>query len=708
MSVRGRLPLVVGVVLGLAGLVVAFVPSLASGIRVSSAEIGAIALFALALAGILAVARYRTNHQPLVLPTPEGRANTIPGDETDRRLASLSTPNPHTDESSDRREEFRARLERVARWVLTRDGLDAERAREQLREGTWTSDSHAASFFATTYRRPPIRGQLRALRTAEPAVARRARHAIGVLSHRFARRSPTASSDDRTRKRPDDEQSVSVRSLPSEARESGTPSNSKTGETTDTAEDELRFPDVGETVERRTARWQGATAVALTMGATGITLRRPALLLASVVAVGLTAYSRAATPPSVTLDIERTVSDTQPAVGDAVEVTVTVRNRGKTLCPDCTVIDGVPSGLVVTDGSPRHGVALRSGKATSFSYTLTAARGEHRFTPASVVARDGSGSVERFTHIAAGSPTTITCALHLPALTDVPLRAHAKQFGGRTATDVGGNGIEFYATREYQPGDPLGHIDWNRLAKTGTLSTLQFRVERMPTVVVVIDAREEAFLAPGSDERSAVDRSVEAAGRIMTTLLDETTPVGIGALSSHPDRCWLAPNTGDAHRERVRRLLTTHPALAAPSDTQSAVPPSDSSAMSAASDENELESEPCASGAWLRRRLPADAQVVVLTSLCDDEIGDWIRRLDVSGHAATVISPDPTVQTSPGRQLAGMERTMRIAGLRSADVQVLDWSRTDEELLSVAIEILQTHREPRTTHPGVGVERTTR
>lgn len=704
MSVRGRLLLVVGITLGLAGVAVAFIPSLAPDIRVVSAGIAAIALLALALAAILAVARYHANRQPLSLPTPEGRTSTIPGDETDRRIASLSTSNPHTDGSSERHEEFRARVERVARWVLTRDGLDAERVHEQLREGTWTGDSHAAAFFADTHRRPSIRGQLRALRTAEPAVARRARHAIGVLTRRFARRSSTISSDDRAREGTDDEQSVSVHPLPSEARESELPSNSKTGETTDISDDELRFPDVGETIERRTARWQGATAVALTVGATGIILRRPALLLASVVAVGLAAYSRAATPPSIALDIERTVSDPHPDVGDPVEVIVTVRNVGNTLCPDCTVIDGVPSGLVVTDGSPRHGVALRSGKATSFSYTLTAAPGEHRFMPASVVARDASGSVERLTRITAASTTTITCALQLRALTDVPLRAHAKQFGGRTATDVAGSGVEFHATREYQPGDPLGRIDWNRLAKTGTLSTLQFRVERTPTVVVVIDAREEAFLAPGPDERSAVDRSIEAAGRIMTTLLDETTPVGIGTLSTHPERCWLAPDTGDAHRERARRLLTTHPALAAPSDTHSAVPPSDPSTRSAASDENELGSETCASGAWLRRRLPADAQVVVLTPLCDDKITDWIRRLNMSGHAATAISPDPTVQTSPGRQLAGMERAMRITGLRSAGVQVLDWSRTDEESLSVAIETLQTRREPRTTRPGVGVE----
>jgi uncharacterized repeat protein (TIGR01451 family) len=700
MSFRSRLPLIVGVVLGLVGLAVAFVPNLAPNIRVTSAGVAAIALLALALAGALAVAHYRDSRQTLALPMPEGRANRVPGNEIDRQIASLSPSNPHTDEPSETYEALQARLERVAQWVLTRDGLGAEQAHEQLTGGTWTDDSHAATFLADAPEQPSMRGHLHALRTGEPPVARRARHTTGVLTRRFTRRSSTASSGDTGRRSSEDEQSMSVQPLPSEARESGFASQSRTDETTDASEGTLRLPEVGETIERRTARWRGATAVALIVGATGIVLRRPALLLASVVAVGLAAYSRAGTPPAVALDIERTVSNTHPAVGDDVEVTVTIRNGGDSFCPDCTVIDGVPPDLVVTDGSPRHGVALRSGKATTFSYTLAAVRGEHRFTPASVIVRDVSGSGERLSHIAPSNVTTITCVPQLPPLADVPLRAHAERFGGRTATDMAGSGVEFHATREYQHGDPLARIDWNRLAKTGTLSTLQFRAERTPTVVVVIDARNDAFLAPDSDKRSAVDRSIKAADRIVTTLLDETTPVGIGALSSYPERCWLAPETGDTHRERTRRLLTTHPALAAPSGDSSGVPNTAPHTASTAPTETGPENEDRALGAWLRRRLPADAQVVVLTPLCDDEIADWIRRLDVSGHAATVISPDPTVPTSPGRQLARIERAMRISDLRSAGIPVLDWSRTNDESLSVAIENLRARGEPHATRRG--------
>jgi uncharacterized protein (DUF58 family) len=411
--------------------------------------------------------------------------------------------------------------------------------------------------------------------------------------------------------------------------------------------------------ERRIDRWQGVTALALAVGAGGMLLRQPALLLTSVVGVGLAAYSRTATPPSVALEIERSVSETHPAVGTDVHVTVTIRNVGDTLLPDCSVIDGVPPRIPVTDGSPRQGTALRPGKATTMSYTLSAVRGEHVFTSPLVIARDFSGCVEHLTHVEPTSATTITCVPQLEPLETMQLRPQATRFGGRVTTETAGNGVEFHTVRDYQPSDPRSHINWNQLAKTGELSTLQFREERIVTVVLVIDARTEAVLAPEPDEQSAVDRSVTAAGRIFATLHNGRTSVGIAALSAHPETCWLAPGTSDAHRREARQLLATHPAVS----------PSRSTDDMAADQMTAVER--------LRHRLPSDAQLIVLTPLCEDAIRDSIRQLAALGYAPTVISPDPTEKTTPGRQLAHIERANRMTDLRSGGIPVLDWERGD-------------------------------
>jgi uncharacterized protein (DUF58 family) len=661
---RRYLVLGLGIGLGVAGLVLTVIPNLSVDIRVNSVDIALIALLTLGLTLYLIKERFHEDRRRLDLPTPEHRNHAVPGTEIDRQIAALSMVHRSADEPSETDTTFRSRLEEAALSVLAQNTLDDEQAREQLSAGTWTDDPHAAAFFAASRsRRPSAREHLHTLRTGEPTNQRRIRHAIAALSAML--------SDSSGHHRDGGDESIAVKSL-----STGEP----TAETADETDERLLDPPT----ERRTDRWQGVSALALAVGAGGMLLRQPALLLASIVGVGLAAYSRVATPPSVALEIERTVSETHPAVGTDIHVTVTIRNVGDTLLPDCSVIDGVPSRLAVTDGSPRQGTALRPGKATTMSYTLSAVRGEHVFTSPLVIVRDFSGCVEHLTHVEPSSVTTITCVPRLKPLDTVRLRPQAMRFGGRVTTETIGNGVEFHTVRDYQPSDPRSRINWNQLAKTGELSTLQFREERVATVVLVIDARTEAVLAPESDERSAVDRSVTAAGRIFATLQDGRTSVGIAALSAHPEACWLAPGTSDAHRRQARQLLATHPAVSPSSPT------------------DDMADDHTTAVEYLRRRFPSDAQLIILTPLCDDAICDSIRQLAALGYAPTVISPDPTALTTPGQQLAHIERASRMTSLRSGGIPVLDWKRGDDDSLSTVLTRLRVRGQPaiaRTTTP---------
>lgn len=670
MNLSRLLVLGLGVVLGTTGLVLVFAPSVSVGVRVPSVAVASVALLALVLTLLLGRARLRDDHRVIALPTPERRTHTVAGETIDRRIAALSMDALRgSGDSSPAYSALRTRMKRVARSILSTP--EESRVDRQLSAGTWTDDLRTAAFLTDApLRRLSVGEHLHSLRTGEPPVQRRARRAIAALVRRLDTAQVPRSDDQAAQG-----EEPTAQPLPAKAKQSTE---------TERSEETLRVPDAGETVSHRTGRWQGVSALALAIGAGGMLLRRPALLLVGGIGVGLAAYSRAASPPTVTLEIERTISDLSPAVEAAVRVTVTVRNVGDDFLPDCSVIDGVPPGLLVTDGSPRHGTALRPGTATTFSYTLTAARGEHTFTPPAVIARNFSGSAERLTRVEPSGETTIACVPRLEPLETVQLRPHTTQFHGRARSDTGGTGVEFYAVREHQPGDPRSRIDWNRLAKTGELSTLQFRVERTTTVVIVIDARNAASLAPSGEQRSAVERSVGAAGRLFATLLDANVSVGITALSEHPQACWLAPDRGDAHRRRGRRLLGSHPALAV-----TPVTPDDR--------EHQCES----SFERLFHRLPAAGQVVVLSPLCDDAISESIQRLETLGHPVTVISPDPTALTSPGGQLVHTERALRIARLRYADIPVLDWRYVDEPL-STAIDRLGRHisRTGPTTNAG--------
>ncbi|WP_228842282.1 DUF58 domain-containing protein [Halococcus agarilyticus] len=611
MSRGRRLGLALGLVLVAGGLAVAIAPGLGSGIQPNAAILTGVGVTALVLAGLAVRARFNATESRPELPAVERpQSYATPGDGLDRQLAAVGAARPSR--GARERRAIRERLEATAVAVLVRDGLSEGAAREALAGGTWTDDPHAAAFFADDPGEDvSLATQLRLSFSVEPTMRRRARHAIDALARRAGRAVMRGSSS---------------------------------------ARDAYEELDPNETVTRRTERWRGVSALALVAGAAGVLANQPALVVAGTVGVAFAALARAASPPDVALALERSVSDADPEPDDSVTVTVEVTNVGESTLPDLRLIDGVPPGLAVESGSPRLGTALRSGESATFSYDVTATRGAHAFEPALAVARDVSGTAECARRIRADA-TPITCVPTLAAAGELPLRAQTTGQPGRVLTEIGGSGVAFHTTREYRPGDPLSRIDWNGLAKTGELATVDFREERAASIVLLIDAREEAYRAPSPDAESAVERSVRAVRSLYDALTSEENRVGIAALS--PEPCWLAPGVGTAHRARVQELLATHPALAP-------TPP-------------DRPFYPSIRTRRLRRRLPEDAQLVVCSPLCDDSVVRLLQRLDAAGHRVTVVSPDPTGRETSGRRLAAVERRLRLSRLRSASIPALDW-----------------------------------
>jgi uncharacterized repeat protein (TIGR01451 family) len=447
----------------------------------------------------------------------------------------------------------------------------------------------------------------------------------------------------------------------------------------------------GDPIDRTTRRWRGVTAFALLAGALGVLLSRPSLALAGAAGVLFGAAAHTAGPPASSVAVDREVERERAEPGEAVRVTVTVANTGDALLPDVRVVDGVPDGLTVAEGSPRHATALRPGKRATFSYAVRASRGRHRFGPATVLLRGFTGAVERELAVPAAAPESpseetggetateteegttaagdeaststtgrLACAPRLGEGQAVPLRPQTTGFSGRVTTDFGGAGAEFHSVRSYRPGDPLSRVDWARVARTGEFATRQFREERAATVVCLLDTREETYRAPAPDAPTALERSVMAAGTAFTSLLDAGDRAGIAAWG--PTACWLAPGTGGEHRARARELLGTHPAF-------DPTPP-DRTFLSTIARRR------------VERRLPMDAQVLLFSPLADDRPVDLARRLDAHGHRVTVVSPDPTARDTAGHALAAVERDRRLSTLRSAGVRVVDW---EDEPLATAL-----------------------
>ncbi len=431
-----------------------------------------------------------------------------------------------------------------------------------------------------------------------------------------------------------------------------------------------------------THHWTGAGGVGLFGAAVGALLGNPALLLAGAVGVAYAGAAIAGGPPlgeHAAIVVSRTVSDTDPEPGEDIRVTVTVENEGDARYPDLRVVDGVPEALTVVEGSPRFATALPPGGTRRFTYAVRARRGHHEWDGTELVAADPTDSVE----VAARTDTTdtLTAVPTFAGGDDLALDPSAALPGGRLDTDRGGAGVEFHSVREYRRGDPLARIDWRRLARTREMATVEFREQRSVDVVLVVDARRQAHRVPEPGAADAVDRAVEAVGRLFDPLLADGNRVGIAAVGRHD--CWLPPGSGQRHRKRARDLLANDPAFTPE--------PPETNRFGRFGPERRRELRE-AEIERLHERFPTTARVVLCGPCCDDYLPLAARRFDALGRSVTVLSPDPTTDTSPAERLAGVERDARLRDLRER-VRTLDWG--PEEPLALALSRATARRGER-------------
>lgn len=528
--------------------------------------------------------------------------------------------------------------------VLTQfEGLSESDAKEQVNAGIWTDDIYAASYLGEQDPpNTPLWTRVRHTLANESITQRSIRRTVDAIV--AVGEDHLALDGEATTDAPDRDTDGGTRSYP----ESDRPVSTADEDRFDKNKDEIISRE-----SHSTGQWRGVRVIALVGIGVGVIVDQPAVLLAGVVGVGYAAYARSPALPPGQVKIERTLGTETPEEGETVTVTVTVTNKSNRVLPDIRIIDGVPEALSVNSGSPRYGTALRPNESSEFTYTITARRGLHKFEPTHIVGRNLSGETEE--ERLRASDTTLTCKPSLSAGTEsIPLRRKATRFVGHEKAPTTGEGTEFSATREYRPGDPMRRIDWNRLARTRELTTIEFREERNAMVVFLIDARTSAYVSRDSRGIHAVERSVEAAGQLFTKLSDEGNRVGIAAAGS--DTCWVAPDTGLDHRAKVRELLAVDPGL-------SPIPKAKQTA-------------PRRWQTTLRTRLESGTQIVYLSPLSDEGTLRIARQFDEQGFPVTVISPDPTSDQSPSHRLAGVARQLRVSTLRGAGIPVIDWPWT--------------------------------
>ncbi|WP_235271509.1 DUF58 domain-containing protein [Halorubrum saccharovorum] len=436
---------------------------------------------------------------------------------------------------------------------------------------------------------------------------------------------------------------------------------------------------------RWTGRWRGIAAVALLAVAIGLLAKRPSLLLVGALAGAYAAYPRLTAIPDPDLSIRREIDPASPADGERVSVRTTVTNEGDALA-DVRIVDGTPAMLSVSGGSPRRATALLPGGEATIRYELRARPGRHAFRPATVLCRDASGSVEVERSLPAAD--SFECEAAVP---DVPLRGQSSHHPGPLVTDEGGEGIEFHSVETYQRGDPANRIDWRRYARTGELTSMEFRTERLAEVVVCVDARPASYRAAAATEPQVRGRARRRrGGRVGDALFDANHRVGLAGFGRHV--CVLPARSGRDHVSRFHRRLATDPAfeLDPPETARTAerdggtVPSRLVTGDGPNGDGLGDDEVDGADGAVsvdtqlsrIRAEFGSNTQVVLITPLCDDEASRIAQRFEGGGTAVTVVSPDVTAAETAGGRLARLERANRLSVLRNAGIPVVDWAST--------------------------------
>lgn len=281
------------------------------------------------------------------------------------------------------------------------------------------------------------------------------------------------------------------------------------------------------------ARFVGFIALFGFLVAVGLVAFHPVILAASglFLVFLLAGLIGQPAPPGEALHARYEISPRHPRPADTVTVRVTVENVSDRTFTDLRLIDQVPKQLQVVEGTPRTGAPLRPGECLSMEYEVVARRGEYTFGPVIARTRTIIGSMWAQGPVSTDAEAWMRCFVRAD---DIPLEEQATHYLGSLLSNTGGEGIEFFSTREYHRGDAPSRINWRELAKRGELSTITYRERQAADISVIADARAVARVSAGPGEPSGAMLSMYATYQLVTSLIDRGHNVGVAVAGVKP------------------------------------------------------------------------------------------------------------------------------------------------------------------------------
>lgn len=328
---------------------------------------------------------------------------------------------------------------------------------------------------------------------------------------------------------------------------------------------------VGKNVEQETVtdtqQWKSEVILTVALIGLGIAVASPVVTAAATVPLWYVVAAAVTGTPEVTFAAKRRLTiDDETGVatahdeplsgspGAVVSVTTTIRNNGSEPAVDFRAVDGVPETLPVVEGTPRVCASLAPGEQTTLEYSVELQRGEYTFTAPRVRVRDLAGATQVELSVTSAGARTVLCS---PRVEQPLLQTGHANYPGEGPTGMGGDGVEFHAVRDYEPGDPKRSIDWRRYANTRDLATVEYATQRSTRTLCVVDARTCESHSPAASELSVVELSAGAAERTAERLFEMGHPTGAASLYRRIVSI-VPPETGTTVRDRVARFSSRY------------------------------------------------------------------------------------------------------------------------------------------------------
>ena len=231
------------------------------------------------------------------------------------------------------------------------------------------------------------------------------------------------------------------------------------------------------------------------------------------------------------LTVTRECDRDEVQMGGTVEVTVTVRNKGKLRVPWVLLEDSGPRDAL-TAMPPRlrrkgHWVAvtkLGRGEEKVFSYEVECLmRGCYPIGPMMIESGDLFGLHRQFR--TAGEPHIVTVLPKVVPLPGWDLSSRKPLGRMRLAHRLFEDPIQVSGIRDYQPGDAMSRIHWRATARTGHLQTKTYDPSCVAGAAILLDFNIESLR--GGAETFRTELAVTAAASLANAVLQGGQPAGL-------------------------------------------------------------------------------------------------------------------------------------------------------------------------------------